>query len=56
MLRITNLGFGDPVPVFRGGAYAPQRVAGAEPRRPGVAGNKACLRLGLGCLGLGFRA
>eukprot|EP00439_Symbiodinium_sp_Y106_P051404 s389_g6.t2 len=32
-LLITNLGFGDPVPVFRGGAYAPQRVAGAEPRR-----------------------
>ena len=35
IFRITNLGFGDPVPVFRDGAYAPQLVAGAEPRSPG---------------------
>ena len=31
--RITNLGFGDPVPVFQNGKYAPQMVAGSEMRK-----------------------
>ena len=31
--RITNLGFGDAVPVFRNGVYAPQMVAGSELRQ-----------------------
>eukprot|EP00929_Paragymnodinium_shiwhaense_P097889 TRINITY_DN59471_c0_g1_i1.p1 TRINITY_DN59471_c0_g1~~TRINITY_DN59471_c0_g1_i1.p1 ORF type:complete len:514 (-),score=82.67 TRINITY_DN59471_c0_g1_i1:41-1582(-) len=31
-LLITNLGFGEPVPVFKDGKYAPQMTAGAEPR------------------------
>eukprot|EP00931_Biecheleriopsis_adriatica_P102254 TRINITY_DN77245_c0_g1_i1.p1 TRINITY_DN77245_c0_g1~~TRINITY_DN77245_c0_g1_i1.p1 ORF type:complete len:476 (+),score=87.18 TRINITY_DN77245_c0_g1_i1:40-1467(+) len=32
-LLITNLGFGEPVPVFRGGKYAPEMIAGTELRR-----------------------
>lgn len=32
-LLITNLGFGDPVPVFQNGKYAPQMVAGSEMRK-----------------------
>eukprot|EP00401_Gymnodinium_catenatum_P005865 CAMPEP_0117580358 /NCGR_PEP_ID=MMETSP0784-20121206/65154_1 /TAXON_ID=39447 /ORGANISM="" /LENGTH=523 /DNA_ID=CAMNT_0005380403 /DNA_START=1 /DNA_END=1569 /DNA_ORIENTATION=- len=32
-LLITNLGFGEAVPVYRDGKLAPQMVAGAEPRR-----------------------
>lgn len=32
-LLITNLGFGVPVPVFRGGRYDPQMIAGAGMRR-----------------------
>ena len=32
-IRITNLGFGDAVPVFKDGVYAPQMVAGSEMRQ-----------------------
>jgi saccharopine dehydrogenase-like NADP-dependent oxidoreductase len=32
-LYITNEGFGEPVPVFRGGRYSPQMEAGGESRK-----------------------
>merc|ERR1719193_2253481 len=32
-LLITNLGFGEPVPVYADGAYAPQMTAGSASRR-----------------------
>ncbi|CAJ1437928.1 unnamed protein product, partial [Effrenium voratum] len=32
-LLITNLGFGEPVPVYRDGRYAPQMTAGGEMRQ-----------------------
>lgn len=32
-LLITNLGFGEPVPLFRDGKYSPQTIAGSQPRR-----------------------
>eukprot|EP00746_Dinoflagellata_sp_MGD_P083736 gnl/MRDRNA2_/MRDRNA2_33302_c0_seq1.p1 gnl/MRDRNA2_/MRDRNA2_33302_c0~~gnl/MRDRNA2_/MRDRNA2_33302_c0_seq1.p1 ORF type:complete len:303 (+),score=58.95 gnl/MRDRNA2_/MRDRNA2_33302_c0_seq1:88-909(+) len=32
-LLITNLGFGEPVPLFRDGVYSPQMVAGTQSRQ-----------------------